>query len=128
MAAISKSGTPTVSTASPSFEHQQAGLLAAVEIKAGDACSLNSNGQVVLYETGLRFRGIAASDCPVGDSVTLYQGVSFYYGKNLTPNTEVFLSETVPGGLDDAGTVPVGYVVDRQRIFFYPLSSHTPTT
>src|SRR5690606_34703745 len=47
MAAISKSGTPTVSTASPSFEHQQAGLLAAVEIKAGDACSLTSNGQVV---------------------------------------------------------------------------------
>lgn len=119
MAAIAKSGSPTVSTASPSFEHQQAGKVAGEAIAAGDALTINSDGTLGLWSTGDKYRGIAASDASIGEPVTVWSGVNFHYGAGLTPGAEVYLSSTVPGGLDDTGTIAVGYVVDGSRIHFY---------
>lgn len=125
MAAIAKSGTPSLSTATPSQEHQITGLLAGEAIAAGDACYIKSDGTVGLAtgaaaDAKARVRGFAAVDAQSGEAVTLYRGVRFRYGAGLTPGTDVYLSGATAGALADTastgGTASIGFVVDATRI------------
>lgn len=122
MVAIAKSGTPVVSTASPGFEHNQAGRYAAEAIAAGDIVTINSSGLVAKWTTGTKYRGVAAGAASAGEPITIYAGVNFHYGSGLTPGSEVYV--TTGGGIDTAGTVAVGFVVDSTRIFFYNVYPH----
>lgn len=132
MAVIAKSGTPTVATGTPSFEHQFAGHVAAEAIAAGDACTINSDSEVALWDVGLVYAGIAAGPASVDEPVTLYHGVTFHYGSGLTPGAKVWLGVAGDGTLVDAAPatadIPIGFCRDATRIYFYPLSGHTDDT
>jgi hypothetical protein len=119
MAAIAKSGTPSLATALPPQNEQIPGLKAGEAIAAGDLCTIASNGTVMRSVTSNTVHGVAAVQASAGEAVTLYRNVRFGYGAGLTPGTAVRLSATVPGGLDTAGTEQiVGFVVDATRIQF----------
>jgi hypothetical protein len=125
MAAVAKSGTPSVCSQTPGREHQLSGLLAGEAITAGDACYVKSDGLVWL-STGAaatapaKVRGFAFTAAAVGEAVTLYHGVNWYYGAGLTPGADLFLSAATPGALSDVattgGTAPIGYVIDATRV------------
>lgn len=126
MAAVAKSGTPSLCSQTPGREHQISGLYAGEAIAAGDACYVKASDGKVWLSTGAaanaaaKVRGYAFAAASVGEAVTLYFGVNFYYGAALTPGTDLFLSGTTPGGLVDAastgGTAPIGYVIDATRV------------
>ncbi|MGI8483535.1 MAG: hypothetical protein ACR2OU_04655 [Thermomicrobiales bacterium] len=119
MAAIAKSGTPSMATALPPQNEQIPGLRAGEAIGAGDLCTIAGTGLVMRSVTTNRVHGVASAATPVGEAVTLYRNVRFGYGAALTPGATVRLSATVAGGLDDAGTDQiVGFVVDTKRIQF----------
>ena len=128
MAAIAKSGTPSLSSivSTPDNTHIVAsGIKAAVAIAAFDACYINSSGQAAL-STGAaatapaKVRGYAAMAASAGEAVTLLTDIEVRYGAGLTPGIDVFLSGTTAGGLDTlastGGTAPIGFVVDATRI------------
>jgi hypothetical protein len=128
MAAIAKSGTPSMSSVLPPQNNQIAGLLAGAAIAAGDACYINSSGVVVLStgaaaNAAAKVRGFAAAAATSGEAVTLVWDVNFRYGAGLTPGADVYLSGTTAGALDSAtstgGTAPIGFVVDATRIRLY---------
>lgn len=128
MAAIAKSGTPSMSSLLPPQNNNIAGLLAGAAIAAGDACYINSSGAVVL-STGVaanasaKVRGFAAAAATSGEAVTLLWAVNFRYGAGLTPGIDVYLSGTTAGALDTVastgGTAPIGFVVDATRIHLF---------
>lgn len=120
MAAIAKSGTPSLATALPPANEQIPGLIAGEAIAAGDLCTIAADGTAMRSGTGDTVHGVAAeSAASVGEAITLYRNVRFRYGAGLTPGTAVRLSATVAGGLDDAGTEQiVGFAVDATRIQF----------
>jgi hypothetical protein len=128
VAAIAKSGTPSLSSVLPPQNNQIAGLLAGEAIAAGDACYINSSG-VVIRSTGVaanaaaKVRGFAAAAATSGEAVTLIWDVNFRYGAGLTPGADVYVSGTTAGALDSVastgGTAPIGYVVDATRIRLY---------
>jgi hypothetical protein len=126
MAAIAKSGTPSLCSTLPPQSQQLAGNLRAGEaLAAGDACYIKSDG-LIWKSTGAaanaaaKVDGFAAEACAVGEAVTLFFDVNFYYGAALTPGARVYLSGTTAGGLDTAtstgGTAPIGFCVDATRI------------
>lgn len=123
MAAIAKSGTPTVATRTPPQNEQIPGLVAGEAIGAGDACAIAADGTVMLAATTERVHGIAAYDAAVGEAVTLYRNVRFAYGSGLTPGAAVYLSTATAGALDDATTTEqlLGFVIDDSRIQFVGL-------
>ncbi len=128
MAAVAKSGTPSLSSIiyNPDNTHVVAsGLKAAAAIGPADACYINASGQVALAtgaaaNAAAKVRGFAAMAASAGEAVTLYTEVEFRYGAGLTPGTDLYLSGTTPGGLDTAvstgGTAPIGFVVDAVRV------------
>ncbi len=125
MALITKSGTPSLASTTPSQAHRLAGLLAGEVIEAGDACYVNADGTVrrsngTAAGTAAAFRGMAAGSASVGEAVTLYRNVTFHYGSGLTPGASYFVGATA-GRLDNAasigGTVEVAYAVDTTRIY-----------
>lgn len=119
MAAIAKSGTPSLATALPPQNEQIPGLRTGEIIGAGDLCTIVGNGVVMKSVTSNRVHGVASEGKPVGEAITLYRNVRYGYGAGLTPGTTVRLSATVAGGLDTAGTEQiVGFVVDATRIQF----------
>lgn len=119
MAAITKRGTPSLASATPPPNEQIPGLRASEDIVSGDLCTIQADGTAGLSGTGDRVHGVAALTASTGEAVTLYRSVRFAYGVGLTPGTDVRLSATVAGGLDDAGTEQiVGFVVDATRIQF----------
>jgi hypothetical protein len=128
LAAIAKSGTPSLSSVLPPQNQQHAGLLAGDAIGAGDACYINSSG-VVVRSTGAaanaaaKVRGFAMFAATSGEAVTLLFDVNFRYGAGLTPGADVYLSGTTAGALDSVsstgGTAPIGYVVDATRIHLF---------
>lgn len=133
MAEVSKTGTPTISTATPGPEHYISGLLAGEAIAGGDACYIKAADGKVYKATGAaaneaaRVAGIAATAASLGEAVTLFHGVMFGYGPNVTgtpssPGAPLYLSGTVAGGLADAastgGTVAIAHVIGDGRIFF----------
>lgn len=126
MAAVSKSGNPSLSTMVPCPAHQLSGKIAGEAIAAGDACYLKSDGKIWLA-TGAAANaaavvaGFAAKNYAVGQGVTLYHNVNLAYGASLTPGARYFLSGTVPGGLDTAtstgGTTWIAEAQDDTRIY-----------
>ncbi len=117
MAAIAKSGTPSLATALPSHNEQIPGLRAGEAIAAGDLLTIRSTGLVHRSVTANRVHGVATVQAASGEAVSVYRNVRLGYGSGMVPGTLVRLSATVPGGLDDAGTEQVvGYAVDAQRI------------
>lgn len=126
MAAINKSGVPSLATQTPQPANRLTGLVAGEAIAAGDACYINTDGKVyratgAAANAAARVRGFAAVPAAINEAVTLVYGVNFRYGAGLTPGANVFLSATTPGGLDDAATTggvrPIGFVFDATRIF-----------
>jgi len=127
MAAVAKSGTPSISTINPPNNTKLAGLLAGEAIAAGDLCYVKSDGKVwkangTSANAAARHAGVAATSAPVGEAVTLYHDVDFRYGASLTPGALVYLSTTA-GLLEDAATTgganAAGYCVDDTRIRFW---------
>jgi len=132
MAEVSKTGTPTISTPDPGYEHGITGLLAGEAIAGGDACYIKASDGFVYKATGAaaneaaRVAGFAATPASTGYAVTLFHGVNFGYGPNVagTPvagGTPLFLSGTVAGGLADAastgGTVAIAHALGDGRIY-----------
>lgn len=127
MAAVAKSGTPSISTPLASPEQRLSGLLAGEAIAAGDACYINSADGKLYRSTGAaanaaaQVDGFAASSAAVGEALTIYFGINFRYGAGLTPGTSLFLSGTTAGGLDTAastgGTVVIARILDDSRIY-----------
>lgn len=125
MAAVAKSGTPSLCSSLPPQSQQIAGLRAGEALGAGDACYIASTG-LVMKSTGAaanaaaKVRGFAAEACAINEAVTLLFDVNFAYGAGLTPGADYFLSGAVAGGLDTAastgGTAPVAYAVDATRV------------
>src|SRR4051812_47797912 len=106
MAAIAKSGTPSLCSTLPPQSQQLAGNFRAGEaLAAGDACYIKSDG-LVWKSTGAaanaaaKVRGFAAEACAVGEAVTLFFDVNFWYTSGATPGIDVYLSGTTAGGLD----------------------------
>ena len=126
MAAISKSGTPSLATTAPGGEAWVgSGLKAGEDIAAGDACYIKSDGKVwkstgAAANAAAKVNGFAAKAAKAGEAVTLLRNVDLNYGSGLTPGIMVYLSGTTAGGLDTAastgGTAPIGFVIDATRI------------
>src|SRR6188474_860351 len=125
MAAVAKSGTPSVCSVTNQF-NSLAGLIAGEAIAAGDACYIKSDGKAWLAtgaaaNAAAKVYGYACQAASVGEAVTLAYDVRFRYGAGLTPGTQVFLS--TGGALVDAattgGTAPIGVVVDATRIHLW---------
>ena len=127
MAAIAKSGTPSISTPLVSPEQRLSGLLAGEAIAAGDACYINSADNKLYRSTGAaatapaQVDGFAATSAAIGEALSIYFGVNFRYGAGLTPGTSLFLSGTTAGGLDTVaptgGTVVIARILDDSRIY-----------
>jgi len=125
MAALAKSGIPSLCSPVPAREHTIAGKLAGAAIAAGDACYLNADGKVY-PSTGAAANaaavvdGYAAVAAPINEAVTLYQEVHFHYAAGMTSGVNYFLSGTVAGGLDTVasvgGTVAVARSIDATRL------------
>jgi hypothetical protein len=127
MAAVTKSGTPSLSTPVPGYTNKlPSGAYAGEAIAAGDACYIKSDGKVWL-STGAAANAAAVVDgfapqaYAVGDPVTLFWDVHFNYGASLTPGAGYFLSGTTAGGLDTVastgGTVVVARATDATRVY-----------
>lgn len=128
MAAVAKSGTPSLCSQTPGREHQIAGLVAGEAITAGDAVYIKSDGLVWLsngtaVNAAAKVRGFAPTAAAVGEAVTIMFGVDFYYGAALTTGADLFLSAATPGALSDVattgGTAPIGFVVDATRVHLF---------
>lgn len=130
MAAVAKSGTPSMCSVNPPANSKITGLLAGEAIAAGDACYIKAADGRAWLSTGAaanaaaKVRGFAAEACAVGQAVTLYHDVKFRYGAALSPGADLFLSAATPGALSDVattgGTAPIGFVVDATRIHVMP--------
>lgn len=129
MAAVAKSGTPSLCSQTPGREHQISGLKAGEAIAAGDACYVKAADGLVWLSTGAaanaaaKVRGFAFAAAQAGEAVTLYAGVNWNYGAALTPGTDLFLSAATAGALSDVattgGTAPIGFVIDATRVHLY---------
>lgn len=124
MAAVSKSGTPSLATVLPPAANKLT-LIAGEAIAAGDACYVKSDGKLWL-STGAAANaaavvdGFALSAAAAGEAVTVAHGVRLEYGSGLTPGAGYYLSGTTAGGLVDAastgGTTVIARAVDATRI------------
>ncbi len=125
MAAITKSGTPSMSSVLPPANCKISGLLAGEAIAAGDPCYIKAADGKAWLSTGAavaaaaKVRGFAAQAASVNEAVTLLFDVNIRYGTGLVPGTDVFLGATA-GALADiasvGGTAAIGFVVDATRI------------
>jgi hypothetical protein len=125
LAAVSKSGTPSITTAAPPTNCSLSGLFTGEAIAAGDACYIKTSDGKIYKSDGTAANAAAVVDgfapeaAASGDALTLYWNVRFAYGASLSPGSFVYLATTA-GALDTAattgGTVPVGRVVDATRI------------
>ncbi len=126
MAAVAKSGTPSLSTMLPAGgNYVGSNLVAGAAIAAGDACYVASTGKVLpsngtAVNAAAKVDGFAAAAAGLNEAVTLLVDVDFYYGAALAPGTRYFLSSATAGALDTAatvgGTAPVAYAIDATRI------------
>ena len=127
MAAVAKSGVPSLATTLPGPEHSISGLTnGSVALAAFDACYIDSAGLVQLSngtaaDAVAKVRWYAAKAYAAGaTNVTLYFGVRVRYGAGLTPGANLYLSAATAGALSDTattgGTAPIGYVVDATRV------------
>lgn len=125
MAAIAKSGTPSITTAAPPTNCSLSGLFAGEAIAAGDACYIKTADGLIWRSNGTAANAAAVVDgfapeaAVAGDALSLYWNVRFAYGASLSPGSFAYLA-TTSGALDTAattgGTVPIGRVIDATRI------------
>lgn len=129
MSALSKSGTPSLSTTLPCNGHKSpGGLIAGEAIAAGDLCYIKSDGKawLALGDAAVTavVAGFAAAAAPAGEGVTLVRDVTMKYAAGMTPGTPYYLSGMVPGGLDtvasDYGVTPVARAFDATRLHVLP--------
>lgn len=125
MAAVAKSGTPSLATTLPGPEHMLSGRTAGEDLAAFDACYIKSDGKIwksngTSANAAAKVHGYAAQAYTSGDTdVTIYRGVRVRYGAGLTPGKDLFLSTTAGLLVDTAtpgGTAPIGWVVDDTRV------------
>lgn len=126
MAAVSKSGTPSLSTVTPGGGcYVGSGLRAGEAIAAGDACYIKSDGKAWLAtgaanNAAALVDGFAAAAAASGEAVTLLTDVDFHYGASLTPGARYYLSGATAGGLDTStstgGTVAIAKAIDSTRV------------
>jgi hypothetical protein len=129
MAALTKSGTPSVTTLVYGPEHQIDGLVAGEDIAAGDACYIKAADGKVYRSSGAAANeaasvdGFAAMTARAGKPITLVFGVVLAYGAGLPKGTRYYLSGTVAGGLDTVasvgGTKPVAQAVSATEILVW---------
>jgi hypothetical protein len=125
MAAVAKSGTPSLSTRNPCPGHYVgSNLLAGAAISAGDPCYIASTGLVersvgTTADAAAKVDGWAAGAAGDGEAVTLLTDVEFHWGSGMTPGARMYLSLTA-GTLSDAttagGTGAVAKAIDATRI------------
>ncbi len=125
MAAVAKSGTPSLCTAVPPASCQTFKGKAGEAITAGDACYVKSDGKAWLAtgaaaNAAAKVVGFAAGPADAGEAVTLYADLSMHYGAAMTPGAVYYLSGTVAGALDTVastgGTKPIATALDATRI------------
>ena len=125
MAEIHKIGTPSVSSVLTLAANRIAGVRAGEDIEAGDACYIDSTGQVQRSRgaapgPGADVRGVAATAASSGAPVTLVFDVTMRCAEHLPTDISLYLSAVVPGGLADApspgGSSAVAFTVDATRI------------
>lgn len=131
MAAVAKSGRPSLATLEPGYEHQINGLRAGEAIAAGDFVYIKSDNSVWLAtgaaaNAAAKAVGIVFQAAAVDDGVSIYHGVVCHYGSGLTPNTPYYLSGATAGAIVDVastgGTSPLAYSIDDTRIYILPLA------
>lgn len=123
MAAVTLTGTPSLSTTVPCPAHHISGLLAGEAIFAGALVYIKSDGKVWLAtgaaaNAAAKVAGMALQAAAVGEACSIYYDVNVRYGAGLTPGAQLFLST---GGLivdaaTTGGTAPIGFVIDATRI------------
>jgi hypothetical protein len=125
MSAVTKAGTPSLSSLLPPANNKISGLLAGEAIAAGDACYIKSDGKVwrstgAAANAAADVDGFAAAAAASGQPVTLVYDCAINYGSGLTPGAKYYLSGTTAGGLDTAtstgGTVAIARALDATRI------------
>lgn len=133
MTAIAKRGTPQAVTQAYGNEPRVgSGLICGEDLAAGDACYIKIADGLVYRSTGAAANaaaevvGYAATACKVAqkDAVTLFDGLDWAYttGQFVAGNVgkPVYLSGTVPGGIDTAastgGTGKIGRILDDGRV------------
>lgn len=119
-------GVPSIASQLVPANNKHTGLRAAVQIYAGDACYIGSDG-LVHQSTGAAANaaavvdGFAAINAAAGEAVTLVFGVTFGYPNTEAPGTPLYLSGVNAGGLADAtstgGTAIIAKVIDARRIY-----------
>lgn len=127
MAAVAKTGLPSLASIQTTANDKITGLLAGEALGAFDACYVSATDGRVYRSTGAAANaaavvdGFAATPTPVGEAVTLWYNVHVRYGAALTPGTSYYLSGTVPGGLDTVastgGTQVIARSVDATRVW-----------
>lgn len=127
MAAVAKSGTPSLASIHVAANDKITGLLAGEALGAYDACYISATDGKVYRSTGAAANaaaavdGFAATPTPIGEAVTLMYNCHVRYGTALTPGTSYYLSGTTPGGLDTVvstgGTTVIGRAVDGTRVW-----------
>lgn len=129
MAALSKSGTPSLSTVAPCNGHKTpGGLIAGAAIAAGDACYIHTDGTALLSigtsAAAAMVAGFAAAAADAGEGVSLLRDVVMHYAAGMTPGTPYYVSGSVAGRLDTApstyGVVPVARAFDATRLHVLP--------
>lgn len=126
MAAVAKSGTPSLSTMLPGGGNYVGSDFKAGEaIGAGDPCYIKgSDGKVyrsigTTADAAAKVDGWAPGAAAVNEAVTLMADVDFRWGAAMTPGTRLYLSLTA-GTLSDAatagGTTACAMAIDATRI------------
>lgn len=132
MAAIVKSGTlndlSSMCSSNPPQNKQNAGV-AGEAFGPCDQAFLHTDGlyykaDASAADAASRVRGQVRFAASLGEPITITKGLRYHYTDTAgTPGDEVYLSATVPGGLDtvQSNAVPaVGYFLeDGKRIEFY---------
>ena len=128
MAAVAKSGTPSISSMGLDDGSQKLpALIAGEDVAGGDACYVKNDGTIwrsngTSANAAAKVRGYAPTAAKAGEPISLVFNVAFNYGSGLTPGADVFAS-TSAGALVDAattgGTAPIGFCIDATRIYLF---------
>jgi hypothetical protein len=126
VAAVSKSGTPSLSTRNPCPGHYVGSdKLAGEAIAAGDPCYIKGSDSLVYKSVGTttnaaaKVDGWAAGAAASGEAVSLLTDVELHYGSGLTPGARYYVSLTAGVIQDSAstgGTGAVAKAIDATRI------------
>jgi hypothetical protein len=127
MAEVRISGSPSLASLEPGYEHQINGLLAGATITPGQFVYIRASDNRVLPATGAaaneaaRAVGVVLQGAVTGDGVTILHGLVVRWGAALTAGAPFYLSGVNAGELADAastgGTTIIARAVDATRIY-----------